>query len=95
MDYACATREYKCLHAPDLPCLFDEVPCPLHIHFVVHLPCFFLLGRRLRAFLDLGGRGGVDYYLRFHFLEDVADGVWGGYVGIVVGRPLEAVFCGS
>ena len=95
MDYACATCEYECLHAPDLPCLFDEVPCSLYIYFVVHLPCFSPLGCCLRAFLDLGGRGGVDYYVRFGFLEDVADVVGGGDVGIVVGRALEAVFCGS
>lgn len=33
----------------------------------------------------------MDYYLWFHFLKDVADGGWGGYVGIVVGGALEAV----
>ena len=37
----------------------------------------------------------MDYYLRFHFLKDVADGAWGGYVAIVVGSALEAVFGGS
>ena len=33
----------------------------------------------------------MDYYLRFHFLKHVADGGWGGYVGIVVGGALEAI----
>ena len=36
----------------------------------------------------------MDYYLRFHFLKHIADGVGGGYVAIVVGGALEAVFGG-
>lgn len=37
----------------------------------------------------------MDYYLRFHFFKNITDGAWGGYVGVVVGGALEAVFCGS
>ena len=35
----------------------------------------------------------MDYYLGLDFLEDIADGGGGGYVGVVVGGAWEAVFC--
>ena len=90
MDDARRTRVHERLHPSHFPGLLDQIPRSLDVHFVVERPG----NLRLSVAGPVGdhcGRRGVDYYLGFDSLEDIADFGGGGDVSGVVGCTREAV----